>query len=426
MKRKLSLILLTIYICSCFTSLTSFAEEKKNTDEKKASIYSECMLVCDSEAHFEIYSKNADKEINPYSFTKILTAICVLENTKDLDKLITVPDGILSDYNYEHGNIGLASGEKISTASMIKAMLMQDAGDCAIALANTTGKSYNDFIKLMNDTAKKAGAVKSVFTEPAGFSDSKQKTTLSDMAKITAYALQNEFFAEVIKKPNAEIPPTNKRKSARKFFSKNKFLSRFYSEDYYNANIYGVKEYRRDDSDTGLIARYIVGADDLLILCARSEIDGEKDYVYDDVMQLKEKGKNYFTRKTLIKKEEFVSEIELDTAKKTDRALLISLKEINVKMPIDYKDELLTREIALRDDIDAPLGKYEELGEIKIYYDSTLIGSAPVASYHKIEKSFVKLVRNSLINMVCTVYFWITATITVSVIYVIKKRKRKA
>lgn len=428
MKRLLPIISIICIIGSCIVPFNALADEKEAEEEKeeKYSLHSEYMLVCDNEAHFEIYSKGSEKEINPYSFTKILTAICVIENTKDLDKLIKVPEKILADYDYKHGNIGLASGEEMSARNMIEAILMQDAGDCALALAHTTVGSYSDFIRLMNDTAKKAGAVKSVFTEPAGFADSKQKTTLSDMAKITAYALRNEFFAKTVQKSYFEIPPNNMRQRARRFFSKNKFLSRFYSEDYYDERMCGVKEYYIDENDTGLIARYKSGGDDLLILCAGADAEDDKNYAYDDVLELKDKGHDYFTRKTHVKKEEFVSEINLKTSKDTDRALIISLSEINTKIPKDYKSELLTREIKLRDNIDAPLEKYEELGEINIYYDGILIGSAPVASYHKIEKSNVKLIKNALVDMILSVYFWIIAVIVVAIIYVIKqKRKRK-
>ncbi len=427
MKRKLSFVLLFIHIiCSCISPVYTLADEKKPESIKNEySLHAEHALVCDINAYFEIYSKKADISINPYSYTKILTAATVMDIEKDLDKMVTVPEGILKDYDYSYGNIGLASGEKISIINLMTAMIIQDAGDCALALAHTVGDSYKDFIKAMNNTAAKAGAKSSVFSEPAGFDDSKQKTTLSDMAKITAYALKNEAFAKIAKTSRFEIPSSNKRNSPRTIYSKNAFLSRFYSEDYYDERITGVIGYYADESNTGIIARYQSGGDDLLILTAKSDDNEFANYAYPDTLELAKKGKDYFTRKTIIKKEEFVSEIKLSTSKNTDRALLVSLGEISVKIPKNFNTELLTREISLRDNIDAPLGKFEELGEIKIYYDGTLIGKAPVASYHKIEKSTVKLMKNILIDMMCTLYFWIVLLVILLIIYIIKKTKNK-
>lgn len=409
MKKLISVFLTIIYVCFAFVG--AFAEpsstELDNPAEQKYTPHGKCLLVCDASSGFKVYSKGSGASINPYGFTKILTAITVIENHYDISKTVTIPKDILKDYDYSYGNIGLTSGEKISVENLLYAMMLQDAGDCATALAHLTGKSYDDFIKLLNETAKNAGAENSVFTEPAGLNNSTQKTTLDDMYKICMYAFKNETFKEIVSTAQKTIPPTNKCKYNRNLFSKNKFLSKFYSEDYVNPNIVGVKEYYKDNNDTGLIARYTKGSDDLLILVAGSDKNDDVDYVYDDVLSLIKKGEGFFTEINLIKKEEFVTEIPLKTAKNTDRALIVSLDDINLRLPKEYDDKLITREIALRENIDAPLDKFETVGEIKIYYDKTYVGGAPVASYHKIERSSYKELRSTIFGWFKSFYFWI-------------------
>ena len=382
------------------------------------------MLVCDVESGYEVYAKDSTKSINPYSFTKIITAITAIENATDINKKITVPNGVLKDFNYDYSGIGLASGETISIKALITSMLLGDAGDCAIALAYGVGKDYNSFIKLMNDTATKAGAEKSVFTEPVGFNDSKNKTTLKDMAKITSYALKNETFKEFVSMHYMELPATNKRGGGRYIHNKNYFMSKFYSTDYYDDRIRGIHIYNKDETDTGLIVRYASGNDNLLILTAKSHVEGETNYAYEDTLHLIQKGKNFFTRVRLVKKEEFVSEIKLKTSKNTDRVLAISTGEIVARLPEDYNPGLITREINLKDNIDAPLEKYEELGTLTVKYDGFTVGTSTIASYSKIEKSIFKLIKNLLVKFICSIYFLIMIFILI-VIKFIKSRKKK-
>lgn len=418
-------ILITTIITLLFSSV--YAAPKDETEEAK-EIYkphADYMLVCDVESGFKIYSKDSNISINPYGFTKILTAITVIENQKDLSKKITVPASILKDYDYTYGNIGLTSGEKLSIKDLLCAMMMQDAGDCAIALAHTTTKSYDEFIKLMNATAKKAGAKNSVFTEPAGFNTSGQKTTLEDMQKITSYALKNTDFCNIASTQRLEIAPTNMCQLPRILFTTNRFLSKFYSEDYMNTNVSGVKGYYKDSSDTGLIIRYTNGADDLLILTAKSNEADNVNYAYEDVLYLIEKGRGFFTEIRYIRKEEFVSEIPLKSAKNTDRLLISSMADVYLKLPKEYDSELITREIVLKENIDAPLDKFEELGMLKIYYDGFQVGSAPVAAYNKIEKSTSKVIKNATKEFMTSTRFWLSLVVIIICICIIIKIKNK-
>lgn len=379
------------------------------------------ILVCDAQNGYKLYSKGSNEIINPYGFTKILTAITVIENQKDLNKEITVPKNILKDYDYTNSNIGLASGEKISIRSLLHAMMMHDAGDCAVALAHVTGKSYDEFIKLINDTAKKAGAKKSVFTDPAGFVKGTQKTTLEDMCKITTYALKNDTFREIVTTEQYNIPANNKRKNKKILFPKNKFISRYYTDEYINTSIRGVKEYYVDGANTGLISRYVNGSDDLLILVAQSDKDSKKDYVYDDTLKLIELHKGFFENIRYIKKEEFVSESPVNNAKNTERALIVALNDITIRIPKEYDRKLITREIVINKEIKAPLQKFEEVGEIKVYYNNTLVGSAPIATYHKLERSFTKTVKNCIIKLLSSFIFWIILV----VIIIVRRNKNK-
>ena len=172
-------------------------------------------ILMDADTGRVLYEKNADKQFNPGGLVKILTAITAIELCDDLTKKVTVEEGVLENFDYEMSNIGLIYGETLSVQTLLKAMMVYDAGDCALVLANEVGKSYSEFIDSMNAIAKKAGAQNSKFTDPAGCGDKDQETTLNDMYKISKYAMKNAAFVKIAKDDYIEIAPTNKYKSKR-------------------------------------------------------------------------------------------------------------------------------------------------------------------------------------------------------------------
>ena len=81
--------------------------------------------------------------------------------------------------------------------------MLHSGNDAANAIANYFG--YDDFISEMNETARMAGAVSSHFENPSGLPDKEHYVTASDMARITAYALENSEFSEIVATKNTDI-----------------------------------------------------------------------------------------------------------------------------------------------------------------------------------------------------------------------------
>ena len=117
------------------------------------------------------------------STTKILTAITVIENCENLDQIISVPKEAVG---IEGSSIYLARGEKISVRDLLYGLMLRSGNDAAMALAIHTAGSVNGFCRLMNDTAKKIGALNSNFVNPHGLHHPEHYTTAYDLAIISA------------------------------------------------------------------------------------------------------------------------------------------------------------------------------------------------------------------------------------------------
>lgn len=169
-----------------------------------------------------ICGKNEDVKLPMASTTKILTAVVALEKM-DINKVITVDKTAVG---VEGSSIYLKQNEQISVKDLLYGLMLRSGNDSAVALAVACSGSVENFAKEMNEKAKSIGANNSSFTNPHGLDDENHFTTAKDLALITAYALQNPTFKEIVSTKMHTVAATNVSET-RYFKNKNKMLSTF-------------------------------------------------------------------------------------------------------------------------------------------------------------------------------------------------------
>lgn len=169
-----------------------------------------------------MFSKNADEKRPIASTTKIVTALTVLEVCDDIEKVVTVPDEAVG---VEGSSIYLVRGEKLKIKDLLYGLMLQSGNDCAVALAINTAGSVKSFARLMNETAKSAGASRSNFVNPHGLPDPKHYSTAADMALIACAAMRNETFRQIVSTRVYKDCPWGDREYNRTINNKNKILT---------------------------------------------------------------------------------------------------------------------------------------------------------------------------------------------------------
>ncbi|MDO4493355.1 MAG: D-alanyl-D-alanine carboxypeptidase [Clostridia bacterium] len=170
----------------------------------------------DTGASQPIAEKGADEQLYPASTTKILTAIVALENG-DPDMEITVGDEILGLYELKRGYtaqsslMGLVQGETVTLNDLLHGLMLISGNEAADAIAVAIGGSIEGFVKMMNDKAAELGMKNSHFMNPNGVNHEKHYSTARDMAKLTAYAIQNPKFAALWSTKNYIAPANSVR-----------------------------------------------------------------------------------------------------------------------------------------------------------------------------------------------------------------------
>ena len=193
----------------------------KKTQTHAVSSCAKGMCLIEQETGRIIYSKNENERLPMASTTKVVTAITVIENCDDLDEEIIVNNKAIG---VEGTSIYLRKDEEISVRDLLYGLMLRSGNDAATALACHVGGTIENFAKMMNDTAKKVGANNSNFTNPHGLDDKNHYTSAHYLAKITAYALNNPTFKEIVSTKNHVIEATNKS-DKRYLTNKNKLLS---------------------------------------------------------------------------------------------------------------------------------------------------------------------------------------------------------
>lgn len=202
-KTKAFFIFLIIIQILSFTTITN------NVFAEGISVSASSAILIEVSSNRVLFSKNSEKQMPMASTTKIITAVTAIESS-DFDKA-RITEISAAAANTEGSSMYLKQGEHITIEDLLYGLMLSSGNDAAVAIAEEIGGDIQTFINMMNDTAKKIGADNTHLTNPNGLPDENHYSTAADMAKITAYALKNPLFKEIvgcksriIKKPESQ------------------------------------------------------------------------------------------------------------------------------------------------------------------------------------------------------------------------------
>ena len=149
-------------------------------------------VLMDYETGEILYSKNADDRAFPSSMTKIMTAYLIFEDIDSGRLKITDKIEITSDAWKQIGSrMFLDIGSKVSIDELLKGLLVQSGNDSAYALAEGSAGSVEEFVKKMNNKAKKLELNNTNFTNPIGFSEEGHYMSVKDTAMLSQKLIEN-------------------------------------------------------------------------------------------------------------------------------------------------------------------------------------------------------------------------------------------
>ncbi len=357
---SLIFIVCLLVLCSTIsTKMQIFAVETLNFNTS-----AKAMCVLEKDSRRVVASKNMSEKLPMASTTKIVTAITVIQNCNNIDEIIQVDDSAIG---VEGSSIYLRKGELMSIKDLLYGLMLRSGNDSAVALACHIGGSVEGFSHLMNETAKNAGATNSNFVTPHGLDHKDHFTTAYDLACISAYALNNPIFKEIVSTKMHIASETNK--SEKRYMSnKNRLLNSL-------SGCVGVKT-----GYTKRAGRCLVSA---------TEREGETFVcvvlncgpMFEESASLLNMAHELYDNKKIIdKNREIFNEYIID--KKEGKLYLYPEEDFFYPVTQSEIDKLKLEYIVKLDD--AKVG--DVVGEIKVFFENDLLKTIKLVTMNKIDK----------------------------------------
>lgn len=161
------------------------------------NLYSPYAILVDLDSGTILKEKNSTNRIYPASLTKIMTAILAIENTKDLEEIVQLPDEIFPPLYAQNASMaGFQPGEEVRLKDLLYGVLLPSGAEFCLAFADRISGSEEEFVSLMNDKAQELGMKNTHFTNSTGLHDPEHYSTVEDISILLQYALKNEYFRD--------------------------------------------------------------------------------------------------------------------------------------------------------------------------------------------------------------------------------------
>lgn len=330
---------------------------------------SQAMVLLETNSGRVIVNHNGEEKLPMASLTKIITAIVALENCADLDELHQIT---AQEQGIEGSSIYLKAGEHLSIRQLLYGLMLRSGNDSAIAIATIVGGSVDNFIDKCNDFCQKIGATNTHLENPHGLHSDNHYTTAHDLAVITAYALKNDIFAEVVSTQKINIPNELGKYDHRELINKNRFLKMF-------------------EGATGVKTGYTKKAGRCFVGSSTREEDGMQLVcvilncvpMFQECKAVMELAWKNYEMHNLIDENGYQASINIkNSSAMTDMAQSKNAFSYPLTKAEEDKIEITD---TLQKTYDAPIKEGEILGEVKIFLDKQLIFCDNIYSINNIE-----------------------------------------
>ncbi|MBQ8578460.1 MAG: D-alanyl-D-alanine carboxypeptidase [Clostridia bacterium] len=137
--------------------------------------------------------KNAAETIYPASMTKLMTVLVAYENIPDLDATFRMTNEIIDPvYLAELSLAGFSGNEDVVIWDLLYGSALPSGAEASVALAIAACGTEEAFVEKMNERAASLGMTGTHFVNCTGAHDDRHVSTLSDIAVLMNYVMQNE------------------------------------------------------------------------------------------------------------------------------------------------------------------------------------------------------------------------------------------
>lgn len=370
---SLLFVLVAIFVSNCF-SIGSIS----NADEIEVMAPARGMVLLEGNTNQVLYEYHSNKSLPMASTTKIVTAIVAIENYPDLDKVVKVSDNAVG---IEGTSIYLKHGEEITMRDLLYGLILASGNDCAVAIAEEVC-GEKEFVNKMNEFAVNLGLSATHFANPHGLDEDGHYTSAYDLAYITAYAMKNPIFREIVGTKYHNIKETNVYQE-RYLKHKNRLM-------FLDDNCIGVKTGFTDNAGRCLVSAYEKDGMQLISVVLNCQP------MFEEANRLTQNALSEFTFKEWVKPYNYVSSIKIEDGDKNEVGIATIKGFSNVIRKSE--ENLYHVQYDIPEQITAPIEINKTIGNVRVYKGEEVIFEEPLFAIESCKNIDLKYTIDNILN----------------------------
>lgn len=345
-------------------------KDSKN-DKNSLNLESESAILIEQTTGQVLYGHNIHKQLRPASVTKLMSMLLIME-ALDSGKIALTNEVPCSENASSMGGsqIWLDPKETLTVDEMLKAICLNSANDCVVAMGEYIAGSEEAFVQMMNDKAKQLGMSDTTFKNCHGLDEDGHVSSSYDISIMSRELLSKHpnitkyttMWMETLRDGKTQLSNTNKL----------------------------IKNYK---GATGLktgstsLALYNLSAsatrDGLSLIAVVMKAPTTK-VRFGEAQKLLDYGFKNFSYKEFGKKGTLISTVNINKGVKSTIPAI--LEESSGVILEKGKEKDVEQLISINENINAPIKKGDKLGEVSFSLDGEVISKTNLISQEDVEK----------------------------------------
>lgn len=367
---------------------TSLSENTNISDNNFLNLDAGSAILIEQNTGQILYEHNIHERLHPASVTKIMSLLLIME-ALDSGK-ITLDTQIPCSSNAANmggSQIWLDTTEKLTVNDMLKAIAVVSSNDCVVAMAEYIGGTEENFVQMMNTRAKELGMNDTTFKNCHGLDEDEHLTSAYDIALMSRELLMNHpaitnystIWTDTLRDGKSALSNTNK-------------LVRNYS---------GCTGLKTGSTSLALFNLSASATRDGLSLIAVIMKAPTSALRFSNASTLLDYGFNTYSYKSFGSQGDVVKNINVTKGVSTNvNAVYENSPSFLVKKG---EESNITYEISLKDSVQAPIEKGQQLGTITYSLNGSNISTVNLVAENSIEKidllNMSKFIFNNWFNL---------------------------
>ena len=382
------------YIWSTLETSAEIEEGKEETIETNSNIEENNSLNLESGSAILIeqstgkvlYAHNIHEKLRPASVTKVMSILLIMEALQN--GKISLSDQVPCSENAASmggSQIWLDPRETLSVDDMLKAICVNSANDCVVAMAEYIAGTEESFVQMMNDKAKELGMNDTTFKNCHGLDEDGHLTSSYDISLMSRELLTK--YPDVTKYTTIWMDTLRDGKS--QLSNTNKLIKNYKGATGLKTGSTSLALYNLSASAT---------RDNLSLIAVIMKAPSTK-VRFAEATKLLDYGFNQFSYKSFGKKGDLVQTVDIDKGiKKVDGVILENDAGALVEKG---KEKDVVQNVVINENISAPITAGQKLGEMTFSIDGKVVDSVNLVAQDSIDKiNIVTMIKK-------VVYSWI-------------------